>query len=348
MKKSDFRGLCHVILQLGLLAITGTLAYFIYSRINAANWIWSVPLLLLALFVHGSFFWSCTGPGVHELCHKTPFRSNALNEFFLKVYSFISWGNHIFFRVSHSKHHQFTVHDDYDGEVVLPQKLDWQSVGFFVTQLTINPIGIFKKLRFFWGSARNNDSHWKAMGPWMNQVLPESNPMLRREHCNWARTLVLGHLALALLFIVTGHWFLIVVFTFGTYYCGWLSTVLSATQHIGLSPNVSDFRLCCRTYTCSWLPGFLYWNMQYHIEHHMFPAVPFYNLPKLRKAIEQDLPPVKHGLWATWMEVLPIIQRQREDPSYVFVPKLPQQSSSEQAGQYHETGAPLCAGRDKF
>jgi fatty acid desaturase len=87
---------------------------------------------------------------------------------------------------------------------------------------------------------------------------------------------------------------------------------------------VNDFRLCCRTYTCSWLPAFCYWNMQYHIEHHMFPAVPFYNLPKLRAAIKDDLPPAPHGLWATWRELLPLMRRQREEPGYFSVPRVPQ------------------------
>ncbi len=55
----------------------------------------------------------------------------------------------------------------------------------------------------------------------------------------------------------------------------------------------------------------------------MFPAVPFYNLPRLRAALLHDLPPAPHGLWATWQELLPIMRRQREDPKYVFVPHLP-------------------------
>ena len=91
-----------------------------------------------------------------------------------------------------------------------------------------------------------------------------------------------------------------------------------------MASNTPDFRLCCRTYTCSWLPAFFYWNMQYHVEHHMFPAVPFYNLPRLRQAIAHDLPPATHGLWAMWRgDILPVLRRQRQDPGYVYVPPLP-------------------------
>ncbi|MCZ6855704.1 MAG: fatty acid desaturase, partial [Gammaproteobacteria bacterium] len=87
--------------------------------------------------------------------------------------------------------------------------------------------------------------------------------------------------------------------------------------------NIPDFRQNSRTFTCSWLPAFYYWNMQYHIEHHMFPAVPFYNLAKLRRAIEYDLPEAPHGLLATWREILALRRNFLDEPDYRFVPKVP-------------------------
>ncbi len=42
--------------------------------------------------------------------------------------------------------------------------------------------------------------------------------------------------------------------------------------------------------------------MEYHIEHHMYAAVPCYNLPKLHKAIKDYLPPV-HNLTTAWAEI---------------------------------------------
>ena len=35
---------------------------------------------------------------------------------------------------------------------------------------------------------------------------------------------------------------------------------------------------------------FIYWNMNYHVEHHMFPMVPYHALPKLHELIKDDLP----------------------------------------------------------
>ena len=55
----------------------------------------------------------------------------------------------------------------------------------------------------------------------------------------------------------------------------------------------------------------------------MYPAVPFYNLPKLRRAIEHDLPSAPHGLRATWREMLELRKRFLADPGYRYLPSLP-------------------------
>ena len=86
---------------------------------------------------------------------------------------------------------------------------------------------------------------------------------------------------------------------------------------------MADFRFNTRTFTCSWLPAFYYWNMQYHLEHHMYPAVPFHNLPKLRQAIESDLPDAPHGLYQTWKEILMIREKSLADPNFRFIPEVP-------------------------
>ena len=326
MKKSDAKAFAQVIPQLLLYVVTGTLAYLAFLNVHVTNWPWSVPLVLLALFAHGTFANYFGGIAGHELCHKTPFKTQFWNDFFLAIYAFLAWFDPVSYRLSHVKHHQATVHKEHDGEVVLPQGLSWHGVIFTLTQLTIDPLIPFKLLRS-WGYAAFGESSQSLFftSDWMERILPKTKAELRRDHRNWARIVLLGHLALATLFVVTGHWFLIIIVTLGCQYCSWLQMLCAMPQHIGLTPNTSDFRLCCRTYTCGWLPAFLYWNMQYHIEHHMFPAVPFYNLPRLRHAIEHDLPPAPHGLLATWQELGPIMRRQRHDPNYIFVPALPGQ-----------------------
>jgi hypothetical protein len=61
----------------GCFFITGLLAYQAFHNIDASNWSWSVPLLFLALFIHGA-----SGPfmglvAIHELQHRTVFHTRA-------------------------------------------------------------------------------------------------------------------------------------------------------------------------------------------------------------------------------------------------------------------------------
>ncbi len=325
MRKSDAKGLAQVIPSLLIYATTGTMAFLAFNHLNANNWAWALPLTLLALLVHGTFARFHGGIACHELSHKTPFASAWLNTLVMRIFAFLGLFDYIGFRASHIRHHQSTVHADHDGEVVLPQGLDWYGVRFVLKQLIFDPVRVFNLIRFWIAAAAgrtDRDGFFPAT--WLTTVIPETNPELRRDFRNWARVVLFGHLALVVLFIATGHWYLILIVTLGCHISGWFEALCGIPQHIGLQPNVNDFRLCCRTYTCSKFTGFCYWNMQYHIEHHMFPAVPFYNLPKLREAIKGDLPPATHGLWATWKEILPLQQRQREDPTWYYIPPLPQ------------------------
>ena len=95
------------------------------------------------------------------------------------------------------------------------------------------------------------------------------------------------------------------------------------TQHAGLQDDVPDFRLCCRTFTLNRFAQFLYWDMNYHIEHHMYAAVPCYNLGRLHQLIKHDLAPCPHGLAATWKEIGDIQKMQKADPEYQHVMPLP-------------------------
>lgn len=318
MQTSDRHGLLQAGGHLGLFILTGTLAYLAFRQTSGANWYWSVPLLYGALFAHGTVGSFMGGAACHEMSHKTPFKTKALNNFFLKIYAFLSGWDHIWFRPSHIKHHQVTVYHDYDGEVVLPQKLTLRHWKFWLAIFAWEPTGTWTNYKAWCQRAGG-----KIEGDWYQHVLPEANTALRREHRRWAQFYLAGHLLLALAFILSGHWFLIVIVLLGTRYCGLLGFLCGTPQHYGLSPNVPDHRLSCRTYTCGWLPRFLYWNMQYHIEHHMFPSVPFYNLGRLHAAIAADLPPTAPTLRATWKELLAIHRRTQTDSAYVFVPPLP-------------------------
>ena len=56
--------------------------------------------------------------------------------------------------------------------------------------------------------------------------------------------------------------------------------------------------------------------MEYHIEHHMSPLVPSYNLPKLHILVKNQLPPAKKSLWEAYKEIIPALIKQSTDQHY--------------------------------
>ena len=68
---------------------------------------------------------------------------------------------------------------------------------------------------------------------------------------------------------------------------------------------------------------FIYWNMNYHIEHHMFPMVPYHALPKLHERIKDDLPEPTPSMFAGYKEVIPILLRQLRHEDYFLRRDLP-------------------------
>ncbi|MEO0017278.1 MAG: Na(+)-translocating NADH-quinone reductase subunit [Verrucomicrobiota bacterium] len=68
---------------------------------------------------------------------------------------------------------------------------------------------------------------------------------------------------------------------------------------------------------------FIYWNMNYHVEHHMFPLVPYHALSRLHELIKADCPPPYLSIAAAWREILPAVLRQVKDPAYHVKRLLP-------------------------
>ena len=77
---------------------------------------------------------------------------------------------------------------------------------------------------------------------------------------------------------------------FSYFFARILANLTGAIQHTGLGSDIPDWRAVCHTVKVNPLVRYLYWNMNYHTEHHMYAAVPFFNLAKLRAAIEKDVP----------------------------------------------------------
>lgn len=306
-RRSDGKGLMQTLGHLGLLAVTGAASWLAADR---SAWGW----MSLFLFLHGTCYAFLLN-GFHELCHKTVFKSKSLNTFFLYVFSFLGWYNPVLFWASHQEHHKYTLHPPDDLEVVLPQS---HSLKDFLKSAIVNPWGFYGRVK---GVVRL--SRGRLSGEWEHILFPPSDPVSRRHLFNWARILLVGHALLTAASLYLGLWLVPVLVTLAPFYGGWLLFLCNNTQHVGLQDNVPDFRLCTRTIRLNPLVQFLYWHMNFHTEHHMYAAVPCYNLGKLHRAIEADLPPTPVGLYATWKEIIAILKRQQAEPKYQYVPPLP-------------------------
>jgi fatty acid desaturase len=188
----------------------------------------------------------------------------------------------------------------------------------FLKSAVVNPWDFYGRLRSY-----IRHSAGKLEGEWENHLFPESAVELRRSLFRWARIQLVGQALIVVVSLALGLWIVPVVITLAPFYGGGLQYLCNNTQHAGLMDNVPDFRLCCRTIILNPFVRFLYWHMNYHTEHHMYAAVPCYNLGKLHGQIKSDLPHCPVGLVATWKELIAILEKQKADPAYQYVAELP-------------------------
>lgn len=322
MKLLNTRSNALAMLQTGgymaILLVTASLAW--YSAYH-----WSLWLTIPLIFAHGTCY-AFQMNAVHELGHKSVFRSRGLNSLFEHLFAFLGWINHRMFWTSHLRHHRYTLHPPDDLEVVLPIKLTRAD---FLRSAIVNPLGFWWSLKYTWQIAMGHFS-----GEWVLKLYSAepADHQKRREAIAWARTILLGHLLIVAVAVWSHWWMLLVLVTFAPFYGGALQFLCNNTQHTGLRDNVPDYRLCCRTIRLNPLVRFLYWQMNYHTEHHMYPGVPCYRLGQLHRAIVSDLPPTK-GLIGAWREIAEIQAKQRVDPDYRYEAPLPAQSDSVTARQ---------------
>ncbi|MBF9014621.1 MULTISPECIES: fatty acid desaturase [unclassified Oceanispirochaeta] len=297
-RRSNLRGLIHTLGFLFFLCVSGFSAFWSIQNL-------SLILICIVFMVHGVLF-SFILNGFHELSHNTVFKSKKLNSFFYRLFSFLSWNNHVFFSESHRKHHFYTLHKDIDQEVSLPIEL---SAREFILRGFVNPQGfletLFGTLILSLGIVKGK--MYTGLGSfsaeWKESLFPGDGFKGRQQLINWARITLLGHLLILGASLYFGYWTIPLIVSLAPFYGSGFLYLLNPTQHKGMKGDVSDYRLNSRTILLNPFLRFLYWNMNYHIEHHMYAAVPFYNLGKLHTLIEHDLPEAPEGVIKTWIQI---------------------------------------------
>lgn len=250
------QGLVHLAAHLGALALTSGLI------------VAQVPFWGLLLPVQGVlivFLFTLQ----HECTHRTPFAFDALSDGMGAVIGVLIANPFTWFRAFHLAHHRHT-NQPGDPELAFPKPATRRDVWRHVSGLPLwaGSLTLLGRL---------------ALGVERPAFLPDR---LRPRAVAEARVILLIY-ALAVLSLLASPLVL---------WLWWVPVLLGQpflrvyllAEH-GDCPQVADMFANTRTTFTTALVRFLAWNMPYHVEHHVHPAVPFDRLPALHALIRQHL-----------------------------------------------------------
>lgn len=277
--------------------------------------LWGSVWAILPFAAYGVLYASSSDSRWHESSHGTAFKTDWMNDALYELASFMVLRESVPWRWSHTRHHSDTSIVGLDPEIAVPRPPNFWNV--FLTFFNIPSSRNY---------VRNVVLHcFGRITAAERTYIPESEfgkVFLR------ARIYVLIYAAVIGAAVYYQSWLPLMFVGLPSFYGAWLMPVYGFTQHAGLAENVLDHRLNCRTVKMNWLNRYLYWNMNFHIEHHMFPLVPFHALPRLHELMRADCPPPYEGLLDAYREIIPTLLRQAKDPDYFVERRLPRATTA--------------------
>jgi fatty acid desaturase len=299
-KRSDWPGVRDTLIWLAALVASGIVAWKSWG-----TW-WAAP----AFFVYGTLYASPSDSRWHECGHRTAFKSMWLNEAVYQFASFCVLRQPTPWRWSHTRHHTDTIIVGRDPEINAKRPPEVMNMLLNVFNLSFGVRELGRMLLHCLGRLTVEEREYIPEGERWKVYL------VARVWC--------AIFALVALWSISVRSILPLMFVgLPSFYGAWLHLVFNLTQHAGLAEDVLDHRLNSRTVYLNPILRFLYWNMNYHIEHHMFPMVPYHALPELHRKIKSESPPAYRGLWEAYREIVPALLRQLKDPNYYVARPLP-------------------------
>ncbi|MGQ0480925.1 MAG: fatty acid desaturase family protein [Pseudonocardia sp.] len=300
MQRTDGPAIRDTAIWLGLIAGSG-----VAGGLAWGSW-WALPCFL----VYGVLYGSAGDSRWHEAGHGTAFRTRWMDNVVYQLGSFMMMRNPVVFRWGHTRHHTDTliVGRDPEIQVMRPARLARVLANFF--GLVDTPVGLGKLLNQAAG----------RLGAQESTFVPEQE---RWRVYRAARIHVAIYVVAVLTAVLTGSWLPLMYIGGPRIYGTFMHVIYGWTQHAGMGENVLDHRLNTRTVHMCAVNRFLYWNMNYHVEHHMFPMVPYHRLPELHEEIKDQLAPAYPSIWAAYREIVPAVLRQLRDPSHYVRRELP-------------------------
>jgi MocE subfamily Rieske [2Fe-2S] domain protein len=300
MTRTDTAALQHFGLWIALLMVSG------YAAVLSWGTWWAIP----AFLIYGTIY-SSADARWHECGHGTPFKTRWLNEIFYHLSSFMTLREGFLWRWSHARHHTNTIIVGLDPEIQVKRPADLVKIMLDFFNIMSGPPEVWRIIRHAFGKP-NSD---------VQNFVPEEE----RWKMYWSSRIYVG------IFVVFGIWSLVIgsflpmmFIGLPRFYGGWLHQLLGLTQHSGLGEDTYDHRENTRTVYINPVFRYLYMNMNYHLEHHVIPMVPFHALPKLHEAIKSQTPTPYPNLWAVYKELIPaLIKQATEDPNYTIKRDIP-------------------------
>ena len=311
-KRSNSKAWFHTILYFSVLIFTGYLAVISWGTFYA------VPAFIL----YGAVY-ACSNSRWHEYGHRTVFKTRKLNDFFYYISSFLAFFEPISWRWSHANHHSRTRFLDLDVEIADPRPTNLRIL--FFTEF----FGYYRVKAELIKIAKHSFRIFKPVNQFSDKevkiTVADLVPQQEIEKMVWSSRIFLLIITLTIIssLLLASFIPLLLIIT-PQIYGGPLLWILAFPQHAALKFDSNDHRETTRTVILGPILGtFFYSNMQYHIEHHACPQVPFYNLPKFHKKIKEQLPKPNYGLFDTYKEIIPAIIKQSKDSSYEIKKIIP-------------------------
>jgi fatty acid desaturase len=267
--RSNWKGLVQLALHLTVMGCSG----YLWAT-NFGNWLLAIPALVIYGFSIASMF-----APMHECVHRTVFANNRLNKAVAWCAGLLSFYNSTFFRYYHKWHHLYTRVPGKDPELTEPKP---SNLGKYLL--------IISGLPWWTGKIRG---HFRVAIAQLEDCpfVPES---ARGEVIRSTRWQLAVYAAAITLSIVVGQpWF--VLYWLLPLFVG--QTILRFILLAEHTDCTLDANLLTNTRTTlTLLPvRFFMWNLPFHAEHHLYPSIPFYALPKAHKQLSSHFTHIGAG-----------------------------------------------------
>ena len=307
-KRSDLPGLIHFVIYFASLIFFGYLSYVF----------WGTWFFLLFFFLYSTIYTFAVANG-HETVHRTAFKTRWINEVFCYISFFQLHSEPLGFRWSHTFHHSNTLQTEgeYDHEIEVSRPTDL--LKFFLKFIPLTDLFYIHQSSF----VNTTKLALGIMNPGSKITAPKDQ---QKKIIKNARIILFIWFLIIIVSFYFNTWWPIIFYFLPTFVGRPLHFAVNVTQHLAAKVDIKDHRLSSYTIILNSILSFYYWHMEYHIEHHLFPMVPSYNLKKLRKEIENELPKPFNGLFDFYKKVLPSLIKLAFDLDGYYRVKLPKKS----------------------